>query len=423
MGKYFSDVVDQAIADLYYCCDNDKAKAAADALLLAAKEGDGDACYFLSRCFSGSCYSWKYHPFEENEAAAYAMLHQAISLGSAAGVLGALRMDMLTPEMREIMPFDSIKEAWREIFEKAENGCPFCQYMIGNTYYFLDIIEIEDKKESEFADQQAWNAWKRLQMKQSIPWFEKAFSGGMILAGRNYCHYYQYGRGDYIQPEPEQAVPIMLQGAQRGYPEWLYAYASHLAYTDENHREALPWALKAAEAGHLWSWHIVGDIYWDGKAVERNLSYALSCYEKTASYGNDSYACRQMGVMYFHGYGTEVDYARAVQWLERDEEPEYTRYDLLGICYLLGYGCQQNPQRGRALLERSKNSCFKSYGLGMMYAEGIGVQEDIKKGVEYLKAAGNYGPAMEALKHYKKSLFGVWRRIAGGKGSSAGTPK
>ena len=46
----------------------------------------------------------------------------------------------------------------------------------------------------------------------------------------------------------------------------------------------------------------------------------------------------------------------------------------------------------------------------MMYSEGIGVRENIEKGVEYLKAAGNYEPAIEALKHYKKSLFGVWRR-------------
>lgn len=46
----------------------------------------------------------------------------------------------------------------------------------------------------------------------------------------------------------------------------------------------------------------------------------------------------------------------------------------------------------------------------MMYAEGISVREDIEKGVEYLKEAGNYGPAVEALKHYRKSLFGVWRR-------------
>ena len=410
MGKYFSDVVDKAIEDLYYCCDNDKAKAAADSLFLAAKEGDGDACYFLSRCFSGSCYSWEYHPFEENEAAAYAMLHQSVSLGSAAGVLGALRMDMLTPELKEAMPFDSVEEAWNEILEKAEKGCAFCQYMIGNTYYFLDIIEIQDRKESEFADRKAWDAWRRQQMEQSIPWFEKAFSGGMILAGRNYSHYYEYGRGNLIPPEPEKEIPILRQGAEQGYPEWMHAYANHLAYTEKNHKEALTWALKAAEAGHLWSWHIVGDIYWDGKAVKRDLAYALECYEKTAAYGNDSYACRQIGVMYFHGYGTAVDYARAIQYLERDREPEYYRYDLLGICYLLGYGCQQDSARGKALLEKSKNSIYKNYGLGMMYAEGIGVQENIEKGVEYLKAAIEYPPAKEALTHYKKSWFGVWRR-------------
>ena len=147
------------------------------------------------------------------------MLHQAISLGSAAAALGALRMDMLTPELREIMPFDHINEAWEIILEKAENGCPFCQYMIGNIYYFLDIIEIEGRKESEFADKEAWDAWRKWEMEQSIPWFEKAFSGGMILAGRNYVHYYQYGRGDLIPPEPEKAVPIMRQGAEHGYPE------------------------------------------------------------------------------------------------------------------------------------------------------------------------------------------------------------
>ena len=66
-------------------------------------------------------------------------------------------------------------------------------------------------------------------MQASLPWFEKAFSGGMILAGRNYCIYYQSGRGDLIPPEREKAAPIMRQGAERGYPEWMYAYAKHLA--------------------------------------------------------------------------------------------------------------------------------------------------------------------------------------------------
>ena len=128
--------------------------------------------------------------------------------------------------------------------------------MIGNTYYFLDIIEIKELKESDFLGKEAWDDWRRWAMEQSIPWFEKSFADGMILAGRNYCHYYQHGRGNLIPPEPEKEVPIMRQGAERGYPEWMYAYAHYLAYTEDNDKEALPWALKAAEAGHLWSWHI-----------------------------------------------------------------------------------------------------------------------------------------------------------------------
>lgn len=36
MGRFFSDVVDQAIEDIYYCYDNDRAKQAQAALLKAA---------------------------------------------------------------------------------------------------------------------------------------------------------------------------------------------------------------------------------------------------------------------------------------------------------------------------------------------------------------------------------------------------
>jgi len=43
-----------------------------------------------------------------------------------------------------------------------------------------------------------------------------------------------------------------------------------------------------------------------------------------------------LGRLYFNGWGTAVDYAQAIQWLERDKEPEGIKYDLLGICYLLG---------------------------------------------------------------------------------------
>ncbi len=51
------------------------------------------------------------------------------------------------------------------------------------------------------------------------------------------------------------------------------------------------------------------------------------------------------------------------------------------------------------------------YMQGYIHARGLGgVPEDIKKGVELLKKAGNLPEAKEELLHYKKTLFGKWVR-------------
>ena len=130
--------------------------------------------------------------------------------------------------------------------------------------------------------------------------------------------------------------------------------------------------------------------------------------------GNDSYASSQLGELYFLGLGVRQDYATAVQYLEQSYalDSDNTNLGMLGVCCLLGWGCKQDSVRGRTLLTQMncRDSQYKSYGLGRMYAEGIGVPEDIEKGVWYLQAAGDYEPAKEALKQYKKSIFGVWRR-------------
>ncbi len=313
MGRYFSDVVEKAIEDLFYCYDNDRAKKAADRLAVAVEEqDDGDACFFLSCCYLGTRYNWTYHSFQEDEEAAYRLLGKGISLGSAAAVLGALRINMLTPEYREIMTFSSIREAWEVILEKAEAGCQFCQYMIGNTYYFLDTIEIDDVRESQFDSEEAWDGWRQAQMEQSIPWYEKAFMGGMGLAGRNLYDYYRKGRGVLIPSDPEKAMDVIKQGADRGYPDWMYSLANRLFFDQERKDEGFSWALRAAQQGYLLALDIVGDGYRKGDVAERNFTYALECYEKNVAYGGDPYAYDRAGEMYFLGQGIPQDYEKAV---------------------------------------------------------------------------------------------------------------
>ena len=48
------------------------------------------------------------------------------------------------------------------------------------------------------------------------------------------------------------------------------------------------------------------------------------------------------------------------------------------------------------------------YMLGVIYAQGRGVPADIKKGVEYLKKAGNQKEAKGELAKYKRTFLGKW---------------
>ena len=278
MGQFFSDVVEQAVADIYYCYDSVRAKAAEAALALAAERGDGDACYFLSRCFSGREYHWEYHPFEEDDRRAYALLREGVRLGSAAAVLGALRRGMLTPALREELPFSSLEEAWRSVYRKAANGCTFCQMMVANAYYYLDVIELEARRESEFPDRTAWEDWKGDQVWKSFQWYQEAFEGGMGIAGRNLLICYLEGRGNLIAPDREQFPLILQQGAELGYPDWMYDWAFELYFHLDRRQEGLVWAQKAAELGHLKGWGIVGHAYRYGKTVERDPARAVACF-------------------------------------------------------------------------------------------------------------------------------------------------
>lgn len=413
MGKYFSDVVDQALEDIYYCYDVSRAARVIEPLTAAAEAGDGDASYILSRCLSGPQYSWKYHPYQCDDDKVEEYVRKSILQGSAMGVLGSMRCGMFTPEMKEKMPFKNLKEAWDVVYEKAQEGSLFCQNMIGNTYFWLDIVDIEEKRMEDFPSKEAFGAYLRESTLACIPWFEKAFKGGMGFAGKNLYHLYQSGEEGLVQPQPQKAQEIARLGAELGYPDWEKNYGAELLKQSGREMEGLRYCESAAGKGELSAWYQVGFAYQTGKIVPKDYPYALSCYEKGLA-DTESVGCyNKAGELYFLGEGgIAKDYAKAVKLLTHaHEQGSNWGNDMLGICYLFGYECQKDPVNARKLFEEANyTSDLKNYGLGLIYAEGMGIAEDIKKGVEYLQKAKEYAPAQEALQRYKKTLFGKWVR-------------
>lgn len=415
MGKYFSDAVDNAIEAIYYTYDRERAAAALQPLADAANAGDGDAAYILSRCVSGPQYSWDYHPFQANDEAVEHLIRQSIIQGSAMGVLGAMRCGMLTPEMEEAMKkyYPSLKEVWNAVYEKAQAGCLFAMNMIGNTYFWLDIVRIENKGPEDFPSKAAFGQWLRENELKCLPWFEKAFEGGMGFAGRNMYNLYYDGEEGVMEPDRSKAEAIARRGAELGYPDWQERYAGLLKEKEDMSQRVIDLYLSAAKQGQLSSWFYVGYAYELGKMGEKDCRQAMKCYEMGLQDPEQVGCANRSGRLLFLGEGgIPQDYARAVQLFEQARACKSTwGNDMLGICYLFGRGCQKNPERALQLFQEADyTSDLKKYGLGVIYTQGLGVPADIKKGVEYLQKAPNYPPAQEELLKYKKTLFGKWVR-------------
>lgn len=413
MGKYFSDTVDNAIEAIYYTYDKERAAACLQSLADASNAGDGDASYILSRCTSGPQYSWKYHPFQENDEVTEQLIRKSILQGSAMGVLGAMRCGMLTPEMEEAMPFATLKEAWNTVYEKAQAGCLFAMNMIGNTYFWLDVVRIEGKGPNDFPSKEAFGQWLRESELKCIPWFEKAFRGGMGFAGRNLYNLYNDGDDGTFPPDKAKALELAKLGAELGYPNWQEQYAILIEKEDGRAQEALDLYFAAAKQGQLNAWYNVGKAFMEGKIVPKDCPRAMECFELGLEDPNAIGCANLAGKLLYLGQdGVPQDYGRAVQLFERAHALKNTwGNDMLGSCYLFGYGCQKDPVRALQLFQEVDYSTnLLNYGLGTIYTQGLSVPEDIKKGVEYFQKCRNYAPAQEALLNFKKTLFGKWVR-------------
>ena len=143
MEKVFSDKTEEGIRLIWMQFDPEKTAEGVRLLREAADAGDPDALCFLARTYMGERYVWEYAALEINGEKAASLLKEGIRRGSACAVLLAMRCGELTPSARKAMPFASLKEARDDVLGKAEAGHPFCQYMIGNTYYFGDCFEID----------------------------------------------------------------------------------------------------------------------------------------------------------------------------------------------------------------------------------------------------------------------------------------
>lgn len=410
MNYGLSGEVRQALQDIYYNERTGRGSEAFALLQKASDAGDGDASCVLARCLCGFRYVWKGHGFVEDHERAVKLLHKSVEQGSALGVLTALQYgeDMVSGEESACSP--DLSQAFDSVLKMAEEGEAFCQYMIGNTYFWQDFLKIQNKNRDSFENGASYREYLRENISKCEDWFWKAFKGGIYFAANNLNHYYTKGSADIIAPRPEKAKKLWKIGAEAGHPIHQYIYAGELQKENRS-EEALYWFMQAADGGHPGAWSNVGYCYAEGIGTEKDENFAIQCYEKGMRSGDIS-CHNRLGRVFLLGLGVPTDYEKAFKLLSFAYN-EGSRWGVfyLAKCYFYGWGTQQDYTQARRFLEEMKQSDSEAdYLLGMIYGHGLGTGKDTAKAAEYLQRAGDYEEAKQELLNYKKTFLGKWVR-------------
>ncbi len=157
----------------------------------------------------------------------------------------------------------------------------------------------------------------------------------------------------------------------------------------------------------------MGRCYAEGIGTAKNEAYSVECFQKELPLGHiDSH--NRLGKAYFFGRGVAQDYNKAFELLSYayDKGSKWGVF-YLGKCCFYGYGTPQDYTRARMFLDQVDWNYWEAdYLRGMIFARGLGVAEDIERGVAFLQKAGDHQEAKEELKNYKKTMlgFGKWVR-------------
>ena len=289
----------------------------------------GDAYALLARVYAGPRFTWAESGFPEDNMRTYQCLHDSIRRNSPIGTLQALRIaGSITPTVRRDMQL-SFDDAFRVVFDYAQKNDTYCQYIIGNVFFWGDYHTITPAKQLLAPDKASFG--QRLQrvlqsksLREGIAtlrgtadeetlqaksreyaklWFKKALEQGLAMFQGNLRNIY-IDEGDY-----ENARRVARSAAELGNPTMmLYTGLDH--HEKGEFTEAFTWFTKGADLGQPECIAELADYYYHfyeqpalRAAIPYNSIKATELYQRAATknFNDAGYAALQAAFSYiFH---------------------------------------------------------------------------------------------------------------------------
>ncbi len=407
MGTLNNNIA-EAVRILWIDKDVAKGQEALRILQEAVDAGNPDAYYYLARCYAGRQYVNYGFGFEEDDKKVDELLDLSIEKGSALGMFAARRFGGYEPRCGSFVhePYHSDKEVWEAVCAMAKTGELFVKYLVANAYYYGDVIDLSEFDMSQVDDIDA--QFREFQM-VACAMYEELLAEGMTMGAGNYIDILT--SGDYGIPKNEKkADEVRRLAADHGELYFMLEVGNAIRKTEpEKAAEYFERALQKGDAG---AGFLLGQMYTYGGELPQNLSKAKQLFEDCLKTGAKKVGCNnRLGELYFRGWDYyEPDYGKAVEhFIEAQKEDNFWSSDMLGTCYLKGWGVEQDYRKAKEQFEHYEAEELCIIGLGEIYAYGLGVPQNIKRGMEYWNKLPQDERVLEHKQNFKKTLFG-WKQ-------------
>lgn len=213
-------------------------------------------------------------------------------------------------------------------------------------------------------------------LKRAVYWYEEAAKKGSRFAKNAIGYAYYLGGNDFPQ-DLDKAYKWFSDMAKEGS-----GYAA--AYLGNMYREgkgvekdiakAVQWYEFATKQGMFVAWQFLGDMYYSGEGVAKNLCEAARCYQEyIKSQGIDKGAKLRMAHLYCTGEGVEQNYEEALRlYREVDTLDTEARFHM-GEMYLHGKAVPQDYAEAMKYFTQASEKGFgkATYMMGYMYQKGF----------------------------------------------------
>ena len=400
----------------------------------------GDAYALLARVYAGPRFTWAESGFPEDNMRTYQCLHDSIRRHSPIGTLQALRIaGSITPTVRRDMQL-SFDDAFRVVFDYAQKNDAYCQYIIGNVFFWGDYQTITPAKQLLAPDKASFG--QRLQrvlqsksLREGIAtlrgtadeetlqaksreyaklWFKKALEQGLAMFQGNLRNIY-IDEGDY-----ENARRVARSAAELGNPTMmLYTGLDH--HEKGEFTEAFTWFTKGAELGQPECIAELADYYYHfyeqpalRAAIPYNSIKATELYQRAATknFNDAGYAALQAAFRYiFHIGHLPLDWGLIADLTHMAATKDRFLFALPYISYMRihGIGVTKNTkfavqslmrvleEENRALQEEDRvlfydiTRALTRVALGYAYEKGyVTGTPDLDTAVQYYESSHQY---------------------------------